>query len=270
MKKKWVWRKSAWRQSSQVPMSGAQWKATVISCTLFSLFLVLAGSWVALKAIERQEEVHFAPTVKFEQPKVPPKKPRMNQPQRSQPNIASDYSESAELIAQVGELSDGVGIFSNGEGYEMLAEMPQNDVMMDDSISDGLFSRQRESRLGGSWDRLDASGRPLVTREERPAQPRKDAPPLTLYAVIFRITADHEGKLVDFELERVVDPRTQPNEVVEVNIPEHYIQQARTQTASYEYEASGSADELIELYDYYFYCPQYPNRVILPPPSDET
>ena len=142
MKKKWAWRKSAWRQSSQVPMSGAQWKATVISCTIFSLFLVLAGSWVVLKAIERQEEVHFAPTVKFEQPKVPPKKLRMNQPQRTQPNIASDYSESAELIALVGELNDGVGVFSNGKGYEILAEMPQNDVMINDSISDGLFSPQ--------------------------------------------------------------------------------------------------------------------------------
>lgn len=86
--------------------------------------------------------------------------------------------------------------------------------------------------------------------------------PQKVYAVIFRIKVDQRGMLVDFGLDKVIDPHSGSTDAIEIELPDVYIESARSHVIAREYEPHLEAGNPVTFYDTFFFDPAYPNEVI--------
>lgn len=262
MKKENADRSSGWRPAGGLSLAGDRRKAALIAGILGGLFFLVASSWVVVKAVERKEGYRFRQSVRFNAPAIPPETQPKRKPSGSRVSSLADYSAALTTVDFVGGSGQGVGLFDIGNNYAELLESPAGTITTDEP-EEGLITQRREVRLGGSWIPQDGSGN-VVEYQRRP---ERQEPTKTLYAVIFRITTDCNGQLVDFELAGVVNRFKQ---AVQVEVPESYIERARIKAASIKYKPAPKKEELLEQYDYFFFCPDYPDRLFTRPRKNET
>ena len=247
------------RQSCRIPMGGSQLKAALIASVIFGFFMLFAGSFVVFTAMERQG-ISFAPVEEVDRPKMDLKKRQMKITESSKPQSSADriLSKPTEAMIGAGEAADAAGILDNGAGYELLAEMPTVEVSVDESFRAGSLSYRKEVRLGGSWVTDVVIERPQSVLQSKPA---------TFYAVIFRITIDQDGTLIEFIPEKIVDPRTE--NIVEIELSDRFIESAKVLIVGSEVELEIEDGEQGKFYEIFLYDPQNPYIAIAQPRSAE-
>lgn len=247
---------SGWRPAGRLSFAGERRKAVVVTFILGGLFIAAASRWVLQEVAARKEPYRFRQSVRLETPVTPKEMTPVKMPSGPRAADRPDYVTSMTSADPAGRAGQAVGRFDIGQEYSELAESPAGPVIFDEP-EEGLIAQRMEVRLGASWYPADGSGN-VVEYRRHPGRPVR-RPVRTLYAVIFRLTTDHRGRLVDFELAGVVN---KSNEFVQVEIPESYIERARIRAAALQYKPAAAKNELLEQYDYFFFRPDNPGRVI--------
>jgi len=253
-----------WRPAGRLSFAGERRKAVVVTFILGGLFIAAASRWVLQEVAARKEPYRFRQSVRMQAPPIPPDIRPGGKLSGSRAGYRPDYVTSMASGAPAGKTGQGIGGFHISEDYGELLESPAAPVVIAEP-GEGLIAQRMEVRLGGSWYPRDGSGS-FVEYRRHPGRPVR-RPARTLYAVIFRLTTDHRGTLVDFELAGVVN---KSNKVVQIDIPERYIEQARIRAAALQYQPAAAKNELLEQYDYFFFRPDNPGRVIPRPRRNET
>jgi hypothetical protein len=257
MKKEHADKTPGWNPAGRLPLAGDRRKAMLISLILGGVFITVASRWVLQEVAERKEPYRFRQSFRMEAPVISPEKPLKNS--LSGPGAAAlpDYYSAAEAPAG---WTQGVGRpggpFNIGDEYAELMESPAGRVITEEP-SEGLIEQRMEVRMGGSWFPLDGSGN-VIIYSRTPGRTK----PLTYYTVFFRLTTDHNGQLVDFEVAGIMNKF---NREVQIQVPDQYIEKARSKAETYEYEPTSEKDELREQFVSFFYCPDFPNRIFTRP-----
>lgn len=97
---------------------------------------------------------------------------------------------------------------------------------------------------------------------EKTVRQQLEDPEFKLYTVVFGITVDADSKLQGFKVAKVADAKSKPPQVVEVEIPQAYIDAARKKTEARKHPPKLEKGQPVESYTYYFFTPEHPGTVI--------
>lgn len=81
-----------------------------------------------------------------------------------------------------------------------------------------------------------------------------------VYAVIFEITVDAEGKLASVTVSKVIDPRTGSTDAVKVQVPDSYVEAMRAKLAAQTFDPAKP-----RFYMFRYYDPRMPGNIDAPP-----
>ena len=87
-------------------------------------------------------------------------------------------------------------------------------------------------------------------------------PEFKLYSVIFGITVGTDSKIQSFKVSKVVEPKSGMKKVIDVQVPQAYIDAAKSKAEAKHYEPKIEGGKSIEFFTYFFYTPKSPNTVI--------
>ena len=104
------------------------------------------------------------------------------------------------------------------------------------------------------------------------AQPVRELikrPDFRLYAVVLGVTVDERGKITRFHVAGVTDAKSDSKALLPVKVPSGFMAAARKKAEAHHYKPRLENGKPVEFFTYYFYAPDYPNRLIsdlyLPP-----
>ena len=104
------------------------------------------------------------------------------------------------------------------------------------------------------------------------AQPVRELlkrPDFRLYAVFFGVTVDERGKITGFQVAGVTDPKSDSKALLPIKVPAGFTAGARKKVEANHPKPRLKNGKPAEFFTYYFYAPDYPNRLIsdlyLPP-----
>ena len=88
-----------------------------------------------------------------------------------------------------------------------------------------------------------------------------------LYAVVFGFVIGEDGALRSFRVERVFDPSSGSTDAVDVKVPDSYVSAARAQLMARGYKGTVEHGKAKEMFTYFFFDPEQPNRADIDPRS---
>lgn len=88
-------------------------------------------------------------------------------------------------------------------------------------------------------------------------------PSFRFYSVIFGVTLNSNSSLNTIRVSKVIEPKTQSTDAVDVKVPEQYIAAARTLIEKKKYSAKLKDGKPVEFFTYFFYTPERPDKVIV-------
>lgn len=95
-----------------------------------------------------------------------------------------------------------------------------------------------------------------------------DAPPAmtkVIYLAVFGVTFDEKADVKELRLIKVVEPRKGNADAPDVRIPDAYIASVRKMLASPRYKPRPDAIRPEEVFTYFFFDPERPNRADIDP-----
>jgi hypothetical protein len=94
-------------------------------------------------------------------------------------------------------------------------------------------------------------------------------PDFRLYTVVFGVTVDERGKIIMFHVAGITDSRSDSKALLPIKVPAGFTAAARKKVEADHPKPRLKNGKLAEFFIYYFYAPDYPNRLIsdlyLPP-----
>ena len=87
-------------------------------------------------------------------------------------------------------------------------------------------------------------------------------PEFRLYAVVFGVTVGADSKLQAFHVSKVIEPKTQKTDAVDVPVPPAYLDAARKKFEAQPHEPKLENGQPVEFFTYFFYTPAHPATVI--------
>lgn len=100
-----------------------------------------------------------------------------------------------------------------------------------------------------------------------PAVAADDAPkvPSKIYAVVFGVLFDAKGDVDQLRMVRVLDIREGNKDATDVVVPERFVTAVRKMLASPRYKPKPADVKPEEIFTYFFFDPQQPDRANLDP-----
>lgn len=94
-----------------------------------------------------------------------------------------------------------------------------------------------------------------------------DAPaaPKVIYAVVFGVVFESNGDVKSLRLVKVVEPRKGNADAPDVKVPDAYVESVRKMLASPRYKPRPDAIKPEEVFTYFFFDPDRPNRADIDP-----
>lgn len=99
---------------------------------------------------------------------------------------------------------------------------------------------------------------PVLAQNPAPA-------PKVIYAVVFGVVFDSLGNVERLRLVKVVEPRRGNADAQGVEVPERYVEAVRKMLASPRYKPKAGAAKPDEVFTYFFFDPDQPDRADLDP-----
>ena len=87
-------------------------------------------------------------------------------------------------------------------------------------------------------------------------------PAFHLYAVVFSVTVGADSKLQSFHVSKVIEPKTQSMDAVDVTVPPAYLDAARQKFEAKPHEPQLKDGQPVEFFTYFFFTPAHPATVI--------
>jgi hypothetical protein len=88
-------------------------------------------------------------------------------------------------------------------------------------------------------------------------------PGFNLYAVVVGVKIDENSQLTSFRVAGVTEPKVDRKKLVEIELPDNYVNKVRAMMADGKRPPTMKDDEIVERFAYFYYSPQHPTTVIV-------
>jgi len=90
----------------------------------------------------------------------------------------------------------------------------------------------------------------------------KNDPHFQLYAVVFGVLQNSDGSIKEIHVANIVDAASDSKETVPIQLPKTYIEKAALAIRHHNYSLQQKDGKPVEFFTYYFYSPQFGDRLI--------